>query len=421
MRVHPRLSLVLFVAMVIAGFVSAAYVLVHQRLTRPGADTYEVTVDFAAADGVAPGLGQPVRVAGVQVGTIAAASRRGGRARVTLELERGKLAAVYHNARAALVPITPLKDMQVELNPGTPDAGRLPPGATVSVARTTTPAALADFLAALDADTRDYLTSLVASVDAGTRGRAAGVQRALRALGPTTRQVGDITAELDRRRSNLARLVHNLREVTRAAAHDQALQRVVSSGALVLEAVAHQQDSLDRALRRLPSTVRTADTTLSGAASLSRALPGTLAALTPPTRRLPAVLKTLQPFAAQTADALRHEVRPLVRAAQPLARALSPAMVDLRSLTPAITTTLRVANYALNELAFNPPGDDEGLLFWFPWWFHNYVSMFSAQDAHGSAARAMVLINCQQLTGLVGLGDILKTVLGTYSLCQGGN
>lgn len=420
MSLRARITLALFGVLVLAGIASASYVLVHQRLTLPGTDTYDVAINLTAADGVAPGLGQPVRVAGVKVGSISAASIHNGLARVTLEIERGTLPHVYRDARAALVPITPLQDLQVDLNPGTPARGELPDGEVIGVARTDAPAPFSEVLSSLDRDTRDFVASVIANVSDGTRGRAAGVREALRSLGPTTAQVRGITTRLDRRRHALARLVHNLSAVTAAAADDRALARVVSSGDQVLQAVAEQEAALDTGLRRLPGTLDTVRTTLDSTGTFMRELTPTLAALTPPTTQLPATLRALGPFAQATTMALRQQIRPLVRETQPTVRTLGEAVPSLRRTAPAASTTLRATNYALNELAYNPPGDDEGLLFWFPWWFHNYGSMFGAQDAHGSAARAMVLVNCQQLTGVVGLGDILKTVLGTYSLCKGG-
>ncbi len=414
-----RGALALFALLAVVGFASAAYVLVQQRLTLPGTDTYEVAIELTAADGVAPGLGQPVRVAGVKVGSIADTRLRRGRALVTLELQRDLLPVVYRDARAALVPITPLKDMQVELNPGRVAAGPLGEGATIEVARTSSPASLTELLSALDRDTRDFVTSLIANVDLGTRGRADGVRRALRSLGPATSQVRSITTRLDGRRRSLARLVRNLGTITAAAGENQSLRTVVESGQDVLQAVAREDRALDAGLRRLPGTLTTVRQTLRSTAEFTRELTPTLAAITPATVRLPRTLDTLEPFARETAVALRSEIRPLVREARPLVRRLARASTDLGASAPALTTAMRVTNYALNELAYNPPGDDEGLLFWFPWWFHNYGSMFGAQDAHGSAARAMVLVSCQQLAPLAPLGDIFKVLLGTYSLCRG--
>lgn len=418
---RPFLTLILFAVLVLTGAASAAYVLVNQRLTPPGTDTYRVLVDLSSADGVAPGLGQPVRVAGVHVGTIAAAYRRRGVARLELSIRREELPQVFSNARAALVPISPLKDMQLEVDPGTPDAGVLKPPAAIGTGASTSPASLTELLSALDGDTRDYLVSLISSVDGGTRGRSQNLRRALLTLGPTTRQLRAITTALDTRRRNLARLVHNLGDVTEEAADDNGLRRVVTAGSDVLRAIGNEQLSLDAGLRRLPGALRATDTTLESAAAFSRDLVPTVRGLGPSTRRLPRTLASLRAFATETDRVVGDDLRPLIARAQPVLRAVGPSMRDLRAIMPKISTVLRSGNYLLNELAFNGPGDDEGFLFWFPWWFHNYTSMFSAQDAHGSAARAMALVNCQQLTGVVPLADIFKAILGTYSLCDGGS
>jgi hypothetical protein len=117
-------------------------------------------------------------------------------------------------------------------------------------------------------------------------------------------------------------------------------------------------------------------------------------------------------------------VRPLVREAVPVLRQLAPAVSALDRMAPSVTTSFKGLNYAFNELAYNPDRkqlgfDDEGFLFWAPWFAHNYNSAFSAKDAHGGGARGMVMVSCQQLAGLLGLGDVVKVLLGTYNLCPG--
>lgn len=423
-RRPPAAVLASIAALMVIGVLCAAYVLVNQRLRQPFRDVYHVKVELAAGDGVAPGLGQPVMVAGVNVGSISASQLHGGRTVVTLEIDRDELPVIRRNARVSLEPVTPLKDMRITLDPGSGRAAALRDGETIGIGQSVVPADLANLLAGLDADTRDFVRTLISSSDEGTRRRGGDIRRALLALGPTARQVRSITESLDRRRLRLARLVHNLGVVTRAASRDKQLASVVVAGQRVLEAVAREEAPLRRSLRELPGTLRTVERTLSSTRRLTDRLPATLAALTPAVRRLPGTLRQLRPFAAETRAALEADVRPLVREALPLMRALGPAIQQLQEAAPSLHTSMQVTNYALNELAYNPPGEvngleDEGLLFWFPWWFHNYVSMFSAQDAHGSAARAMVLVNCQQMAAAAGLGDILKLVLGTYSLCEG--
>ena len=54
----------------ILGLASTFYLLREQRFPNPLRDTYTVKAEFTEADGVVAGLGQPVNVSGVKVGTI---------------------------------------------------------------------------------------------------------------------------------------------------------------------------------------------------------------------------------------------------------------------------------------------------------------------------------------------------------------
>ena len=86
---------------------------------------------------------------------------------------------------------------------------------------------------------------------------------------------------------------------------------------------------------------------------------------------------------------------PFTIASIPTTRALKPAAQNLAALTPNLVTTFKVLNYALNELAYNPPGSrDEGFLFYTAWANHLGASLFSLQDAHGPIRHGLVEITC---------------------------
>lgn len=410
-------SLVIIALFAIAGIVSAGYVLLQQRFPSPVRDVYTVRAALQAADGVTPGLGQPVEVAGVKVGMISDAKIDRGRAIVTLEINRKTLPAVYTDARVALQPVTPLKDMRIDLNPGRRTGDRLAPDGIISDAATTTPASLDEFLGALDTDTRSFLGSLLGSLGAGTAGRGADIDRALRTLGPTTAQVGRITRAIQRRRTELARLVHNVSIVTRAASQDDDLATVVVQGNATLRAIASQDVALRASIAKLPTTLGTTRTAIRNAASLAAELRPTASALQPTIDRLPITLAALKPLADRTSTTLQDAVRPLVRDLQPLLGTAAPALRRLDSATPDLTGTLKSTNYVLNSLAYNPPGNDEGFLFWGSLFFHNWNSLFSVADAHGGIGRAMVTVNCQQVLGLLDLGTVFKGLTGTSNLC----
>ena len=53
-----------------------------------------------------------------------------------------------------------------------------------------------------------------------------------------------------------------------------------------------------------------------------------------------------------------------------------------------------MVNSLFNTLAYNPPGPEEGFLFWGSWVNHAGATVFATQDAHGPIRRGLVLISC---------------------------
>jgi phospholipid/cholesterol/gamma-HCH transport system substrate-binding protein len=401
----------------VSGTVLAAYVLLKERFPNPTVDTYQVSASFSRADGVSAGVGQPVTVAGVNVGAISGERLYHGDALVTFTIKSGQLPHVYRDATAALRPITPLKDMEIELDPGHPRAGILPLGGTLPLARTSAPIDLEDLLSAFDADTRTFLASLISSVGAGTAGRGLDIRNLLLALGPTTAQVRSISVALASRRHAIARLVHNLAVVTRAASEDGQLTAVVQAGNETLQAVAAQDAPLSQAVKELPSTLRVTSSTLATATGLSRQLGPSLDALTPAVRRLPKMLAALRPFADQVTPIVRDRIRPLARAAQPLVSPLGPAVARLSAMTPKVQGVFQLLNYFVNELAYNPGGGNPGMLFWAAWLGHNLNEFASLHDANGGLGRGIFFVSCSQVKSLGALGQFLGQEFGVSGVC----
>jgi phospholipid/cholesterol/gamma-HCH transport system substrate-binding protein len=121
-------------------------------------------------------------------------------------------------------------------------------------------------------------------------------------------------------------------------------------------------------------------------------------ALLPTARRLPSALRAMRPLLDTAEPVLRTQLRPFVREAQPLARSLGPTLVNLDKVTPSLTDAFRVLVYVVNELGYNPPGDNEGFLFWMAWFFHNANSFLSTEDANGSFWRGLAVTDCRTLT-----------------------
>ncbi|MGI8921332.1 MAG: MlaD family protein [Solirubrobacteraceae bacterium] len=412
----PRVAIILVIWALAAA--SAYYVLTQERLQSPFATYYEVSANFSNLDAVVPNLGEPVNVAGVNVGQITGAQLHDGIGVLRMRIDPHKLRALHVDAQATLVPNTPLKDMQVDIVPGSPSAPVLAHGASIPLTATTTPIDADELLASLDADTRSYFVGLLNGLGAGLRGRGEDVRAALRALGPTTAQLRQITDLLAGRRHQLSSLVHNLAVLTRAAgSQDRQLGEVVSAGDVTLRALASQDVALRASISRLPGVLRTTQDTLVTTTAFAQTLGPTLTALTPTAARLKSTLQDLPTLFNGAGILPLHQTRQFVDALQPLARYVAPTVKDLTTATPYLTESFQVLNYLVNELAYNPGGADQGGLFWSAWFLHNVNSVVSTGDANGAVLRGQALFSCSSLAAPGGLGTLLKTVLGLSSAC----
>ena len=130
----------------------------------------------------------------------------------------------------------------------------------------------------------------------------------------------------------------------------------------------------------------------------------TLGDLRPAARALGPTLRQVRPFFADTTPVIQNQLRPFSRDVLPTVRDLRPAARDLAVATPRLTTSLGVVNQLLNELAYNPPGAEEGFLFWTAWANHDGASVFAQQDAHGAIRRGLVVTSCSSLALLQNIG-----------------
>lgn len=404
---------IVIAALIVVALFTAGYILVQQRFPLPWEHRYTVRAEFATSAGLnPPGLGQAVNVAGVRVGTIASTRLRDGRALVALEIDPGKLPRVYRDARATLVPNTPLKDMQIELYPGRRGGRELGSEEVIPIARTDVPVEADELTAALDADTRSFFQLLIAAGDQGSRGRGRDLRRVIQSLEPTAEQIRSISAALAARRGELRRVVHNLGVLSAAVdSEDRDLAGLVVDAERTLGTLAREEGPLRAALTRLPGALTAVRGTLDSVTVLSNRTRPALDALQPTVHELPATLEKTRPLLDDAEPLVRDHLRPLVREAQPFARDLGPLTEDLTETAPDLIETFKVLTYTVNELAFNPAGDDEGFLLWMAWFAHNGASVFSTQDAHGALIKGLVIIDCTSAT-LPGVQDVLDALLG---------
>lgn len=407
---------VILIALAIIGTAAGFFILLNQRLPNPFQTFYALNAAFPTVDAVQPGLGEPVNVAGVRVGQINGTSLQGGQGILHMSIDPSKLPHVYKDARADLVPNTPLKDMQVNITPGTPAAGVMPTGSTISLAQTTSPVDSDELLASLDTDTRSFFTTLVADLGSGTSGRAQDLRALFRALGPTTAQFQQIGDLLAGRRHQIAQVVHNLGVLTRATSQkDAQLRTVVQAGDVTVRALASQDVALGQSIRALPGTLATTRTTLNDVATLSDALGPTATALLPTARRLPSTLRDARTLFESAALLPLKQIPPFVKAVLPLARELPPIQRGLSAALPYLISSFKLLAYTTNELAYNS-GNHKNFLYWTAWFAHNSDSFLSTGDAHGPVWRGVVLASCAGLNGSPA-GPLFQLVLGSTFGC----
>jgi phospholipid/cholesterol/gamma-HCH transport system substrate-binding protein len=392
-------------ALFLVGLGVSAFILSNQRLYLPswvpgvGKDFYKVKAEFSTAQAVVPGQGQTVDIAGVQVGDIDSVELKNGVAVVSMNI-RNKYKPIYRDAHMLLRPKTGLKDMIVELDPGTRAAGALPEGETIPIQNTAPDVNLDEVLSSLDADTRTYLQILVTSGGEafGNKGYSADLRETFKRFEPTNRDLAKITSLVSERRRNLRRVIHNFSLLTtELGKRDVQLAGFVASANRNFRALANQSENIQESLRLLPPTLQTAQTTLQKADTFASTLGPTLQSLRPAARALGPSLVAVRPFLRTSTPIIQKQLRPFAIDTQPTTRALRIAADNLKPLTPKLTTTFKIVNSLLNELAFNPKGEEEGFLFWTAWANHDANTIFGTQDAHGPVRRGLIVTSCDSL------------------------
>ena len=371
----------------------AGYILSNQRLRFPWeGKPFVLKAQLATAQAVTPGQGQTVRVSGVRVGDITGVDLKNGRAVVTMDLDPQYKDLVHTDATALLRPKTGLKDMFIELDPGTARAPLAKRGWTLPVGNTLPDVNPDEILASLDADTRDYLTLLVDGAGQGLKGRGDDLREVFRRFEPTHRDLARVNALVAQRHRNLSRLVHSLADLNdELAGKSDDLAALVSSSSAVFRSFASEQANVTRAVGDLPAALSQTTDTLGRVERFAQVLRPAAVHLQPTVKALDRANRSVAPFATEATPIVRDEVRPFVRDARPVVRSARTPVSELSQATPDLERSFKVLNHFLNLLGHNESGRqgpdvadrDEGYLFWLAWLQHNGAALFGTSDANG--------------------------------------
>lgn len=414
------------VLLVITSLGVAGYILSNQRLYLPGwvpvigTEFYVVNAQFTNAQAVTPGQGQTVNIAGVPVGEIGAVTLKNGTANVEMKIRRG-YAPIYRDSKLLLRPKTPLADMYIQLDPGTPKAGKIPDHGTVPVSNTKPTVNFDEFLAVLDADTRDYLQSLLTNAGEGLDGQASNLRNGLKRF-PTTGKYGTkIVKALESRDKNIKRAIHNLALLSKELGdNSQTFADLIDSSNVTFETWASEQDSIRQIIQKVPSAFGETADALEASQSVVADSAVAFKNLQPLADDLGVSLKSLRPFFRDQTKVTRDQLRPLARDVKPLLLELNPAADGLSQISTDGTAAAESFNNLLNIVGYNPKGDEEGYLYWLSWFNHVSASTFNRADANGVlSAGALIGSDCDYSgAGAAerGSNQMIKLVLGLTQL-----
>jgi virulence factor Mce-like protein len=296
--------------------------------------------------------GSPVRIAGVNVGTVVGTGRyrHGDLAEVRMQLtDAGR--PLRQDASLKIRPRLFLEgNFYVDLQPGSPDAPELADGGIIPVTRTAVPVQLDQVLAVLQSDTRRALQETVSGLgdalgskptakeDASQEPEVQGVtgggalNRTLETSPEALRNGATVlTALRGRVNGDLSRAIEGLGDVTSALAQDEgALRGVVRNFATTVTATGENADALRRTVTALAET-----------SSVGRTAFAQVRSALPPTRTAARDLSKAMAEVPGTIEA----ARPWLRQARPL---LSDAELQglLDEVRPTLTDTARLTRTA---------------------------------------------------------------------------
>jgi phospholipid/cholesterol/gamma-HCH transport system substrate-binding protein len=388
-------------ALLIFGLAVTGYVLSQQQQPYPswipflGDDRFELKADLSTAQAVTPGQGQTVNISGVKAGDISEVDLNNGIATVTMLIEPQYSDLIHQDATILMRPRTGLQDMTMELDPGTQDSPLVDEGSTIPLSQTEPNVNPDQILASLDGDTRDYLQLLLQAGGEGLGGRGKAFSAGLRRFEPLGRYLVEINGELAKRRANIARSVTSFRQLAEVLGRsDTQLAEWVTAQKDALAGFANQSDAIQESLRELPPTLRTTREALTSADQFAIVSGQASKELIPTAQTFAPAQVALQSFLRKTVGPIKDQIRPFSRTAQKPIRHLKQASGPLADTAKGTAGAVHEINNFFNAWAYNPPGSEEGYLFWTAWLNHNANNAALIQDAGGPMPRGVVLQSC---------------------------
>jgi phospholipid/cholesterol/gamma-HCH transport system substrate-binding protein len=277
---------------------------------------------FSTAVNISPK--SPVRIAGVNVGTVSSVKRVGNTGVVTMEISKGGL-PIHRDATVKIRARILLEgNWFVDLQPGTPSSPSVSSGYTIPITQTADPVQLDQVLDALNTDTRSNLQTLLAEYGSALTRKPTAAQNAeqnpaVRGLNaalalkktyydsPEALKAGAIVTQSfgGVEKHDLSKLVSGIEKFTAALnVHEQQLGELVGNFNTFLGALAAQSTSLSKAVAELPGTLHNASRSFTNFNAATPAIRKFSLDLVPGVEQTPATFAAAFPWIEQTQASL---------------------------------------------------------------------------------------------------------------------
>jgi phospholipid/cholesterol/gamma-HCH transport system substrate-binding protein len=380
----------------------------------PFKHSYSLKAVFATAVDIHPQ--SPVRIAGVNVGTVSSIRREGDTGLVSMEIESKGL-PIHADATLKIRPRLFLEgNYFVELQPGSPSAPTLSSGATIPITQTADPVQLDQVLDALNTDTRANLQNfLIGYGDALTRKPDAaenaeqspdvyglnGAQALNKSYhrGPSALKSSaiDTQAVTGSEVHDISKLVASIGKVAAALnVHEQDLGELIVNFNNFFHSLASQASSLNATVAVLPGALSSLK---QGFSSLAAALPPTRTFardIIPGIKQTPATISTGLPWIEQVTDSLAPSelgglAKGLVAATPALAKLFSE-QIPFQQQTNLFSQCLTKVFYPAGNTKLQDGPNTSGVEAYKEFFYSQagFASLGQSFDGNGPMARFLV-------------------------------
>jgi virulence factor Mce-like protein len=372
----------------------------------------------------------PVRIAGIDVGTVEGTEPDGNLTKVTFALDNTGL-PIHTDATATIRDRLFLEGgYYLQLDPGSPDAPLAPQGFTIQPQNTASPVQFYKLLSTFNASARSGLAQTLNTLNTAFSAQpgqpqsdsgAGGLREAIPQLTPLMKDVSYVSQALTGTEAgDVERLLRSASSVATtlnsdgAALNDLITGLNQSTGALVADDdnLAHTISGIDQTVRVAPAALTAIDRSLPPLANLSRAL-------TPSLQVAPPLVTQISAPVNQFEQIVKPSKRgPLLTALRTTFTTFPRVLTQLGSIFPVTKNVTDCITHNVVPV-LNAQVHDGKLSTGNPVWqdfVHFLPSVAGASgsfDANGHFTRVLAGAGTNSLTG--GLADTLTSTLGTLT------